>query len=294
MKIGIAYKPTAGGFLRYGENDYKKIKSFGYDAIDLSLAETESPIYAQDDAAFEQWALRQKALIAEAGLVLSQVHGPWRWPPQDSTPEDRRERMEKMKRSLWITRLLGCKHWVVHPIMPFGTKDPESDEGQKTWELNLSFMTELLAYAKEQDIIICLENMPMPQFSLGAPADVLRVAQALNDEHFKLCLDTGHLLRIPNLSVGKTVRELKGELKVLHVHDNMGDHDRHLWPTQGILDWSEFVSALREIGFDGVFSLETAPSADLNDADFEAACKELYGIAARIVSGEYISKETNV
>ena len=285
MKIGIAYNPTKGGFLRYGEDVYKKIKSFGYDAIDLSLAETESPIYAKNDAAFEQWALRQKALIAEAGLVLSQIHGPWRWPPQDATPEDRQERMEKMKRSLWATRLLGCKHWVVHPIMPCGTHDLETDEGQKTWDLNMEFMPELLAYAKEQDVIICLENMPMTAFSIATPSDIMRVVQEMNDPHFQVCLDTGHVAVFSELTVGDSARMLGEHLKVMHVHDNLGNRDAHLWPTKGVIDWADFAAALKEIGFNGTFSLETLPSAELNDSDFEAACIELYRIAEGIIFG---------
>ena len=42
----------------------------------------------------------QKELAEAAGVSVHQVHGPWRWPPQDGTEEERAERMEKMKNTI--------------------------------------------------------------------------------------------------------------------------------------------------------------------------------------------------
>ena len=46
------------------------------------------------------------------------------------------------------------------------------------------------------------------------------------------------------------------EIKALHIHDNLGNHDDHLVPCCGIIDWKAFVNSLHEINYDGVFSLE--------------------------------------
>ena len=46
-------------------------------------------------------------------------------------------------------------------------------------------------------------------------------------------------------------------MKVLHVHDNDGERDRHWYPYGGVIDWNDFGAALREIGFDGTLSLES-------------------------------------
>lgn len=188
-----------------------------------------------------------------------------------------------MKRSILITNMLGCKYWVVHPIMPCGTNDLNTGDSQKTWNLNKEFMSELLDFAKSCDVTICLENMPMRNFPLANPTQILKFVKSINDDHFKICLDTGHAAVFPGSSVGDAVRELGEEIKVLHVHDNMGDRDSHLYPTKGIIDWVDFINALKVINFNGVFSLETEPSTELDDKDYESANIELYSIAKKLV-----------
>lgn len=136
--------------------------------------------------------------------------------------------MEKMKRSILFTSILGCKHWVIHPIMPYGIQEKDTKDAEKTWELNIEFMSRLLEYAKEQDIVICLENMPMPQFSIATPAKILEFVKTMNDDHFKICLDTGHVAVFSELSIADEVLRLGDNIKAIHIHDNMGDGDTHL------------------------------------------------------------------
>ncbi|MFQ9872569.1 MAG: sugar phosphate isomerase/epimerase family protein [Oscillospiraceae bacterium] len=78
----------------------------------------------------------------------------------------------------------------------------------------------------------------------------------LLDSEDVVCLDTGHshLVRQP---LAQEARLLGKHLKLLHVHDNCGFNDEHLAPGYGSIPWPEFLSALRDIGYDGVFSAET-------------------------------------
>ena len=115
MRIGIRIQAYA----RFGEEKFKKARAHGYDAVDYGMMDTETPLYTCSDAELKQQMARERALAEEAGILISQTHGPWRWPTQDGTAEDRAERMEKMKRSILATHLLGCSNWVVHPLMPW-------------------------------------------------------------------------------------------------------------------------------------------------------------------------------
>ena len=184
--------------------------------------------------------------------------------------------------SIQAARLLGAKYWVIHPIMPYGALDLDTEDPPKTWALNKEFFTELLQFAKEQDVTICLENLPMAKFSLADPRQVLKFVKEMNDDHFKMCLDTGHSNFFPEVNLSDVVRQIGPELKVLHVHDNMGDRDFHLWPTKGIIDWSGFMQALKDIDFQGVFSLETAPDIKLEYAPYEEAFAQLCQIAKNV------------
>ncbi len=274
MKIGIESVPDhKSGYGVFGKEKYKKIRSHGYDCIDFDMADTNSHWYTEPFEDTAKAIAEERRLIEEAGLEISQIHGPWRWPPQDSTVEERAERMEKMKRSIVMTRLFGCKNWVIHPIMPYGLDEAGTESADKTWNLNVEFMSELLKTAKENAIIICFENMPMRNFSLAKPIDTLRFVKEMNDDNFKMCLDTGHTTVFGDMSVGNAVRAIgKDYLRVLHVHDSTGGMDLHLTPYCGDINWDEFAEALGEIGFDGVFSLETTPSKALDTDLFEDMC----------------------
>ncbi|MBE6757328.1 MAG: sugar phosphate isomerase/epimerase [Ruminococcaceae bacterium] len=256
----MRYGTGAWMFGRFGEDRYKKLKESGFDCVDYPLADTDGEFYTATDERRHAMIAHEKALAAESGVSFHQVHGPWRWPAQDGTEEERAERMEKMKRSLQFTAELGCKNWVIHPIMPFGVNEKDDPElAAKTWDINRVFMSELLALAKSYDITICFENMPMPAFSLGDPAAILKFVQEMNDDHFMICLDTGHAEVCPDFTAGSAARLMGKYVRVLHVHDNDGQHDWHQLPFFGVTDWQDFGVALKEIGYDGVFNFETNP-----------------------------------
>lgn len=282
MKIGIQVKITD----RCNYEHYEKLKQLGYCCIDLDLSNTEIFPYDCSETELQEWICREKTAIEEAGMEVSQVHGPWRWPPRDDTEENRAERMEKMKKSLRITALLGCKNWVVHPIMPFGVDDIELNKQEETWDFNMHFMRELLQVAKEYGIVICLENMPMLKFSLARPREILRFVQTINDDNFQICLDTGHVNVFRELDITEEIRLLDKYIRVLHVHDNNGGYDGHFMPFYGNIDWRAFKNALDEIGFEGVFSLETLPSERLPSAIAENVYKILFDIANDIINPE--------
>lgn len=287
MKIGIGIEASfidRQGYGRWGEDTYNKLKEFGYSCVDFNMADTESIIYTAPKEESDAMLLHEKELALRAGIEINQAHGPWRCPVQDFTEADRIERMDKMKKSIRATAILGCKNWVIHPLMPYGTEEINTENAQKTWDINLTFMSELLKTAKEYDITICLENMPMHKFSLAKPSDILRFVQTINNEHFKICLDTGHVAVFDDLVLADETRRLGKEIRALHVHDNRNNLDLHLMPYLGVIDWESFAIALKDIQFDGCFSLETAPSKKLSDVLFEDTSRLLLKISQEITS----------
>jgi sugar phosphate isomerase/epimerase len=283
MKIGVSVEPYGKAANYFGDKLFQKLASFGFSAVDYNISGTLYELYSMDDEAFAQRLASERAAAQKAGITIHQMHGPWRSPPRDATPEDRRERMEKMKRSIQAARLLGAKYWVIHPIMPCGALDLDTENPPKTWALNKEFFTELLQYAKEQDVTICLENLPMVKFSMANPQQILKFVKEMNDDHFKICLDTGHSTFFPTVCLSDMVRQMGPELKALHIHDNMGDRDFHLWPTKGIIDWPGFIQALKDIDFQGVFSLETAPDKNLEPAPYAQAFAELCQLTQNLI-----------
>ena len=246
MKLGSTVNP----FGCYGKERYKKMKEFGFGYADYGIS---GELNGRTEEEYEALILAEKALADEAGVTIWQVHGPWRYPPHDETEALRAERAEVMRRSIRLTALIGCQYWVIHPLMPFGA---ESDFAQdEFWRINYEFFSALLPYAKEHGITICFENMPMRRLSMSTTEKTLEFIRMINDDNFKLCLDTGHEA-VFNADVENAVRMAGKDLKVLHIHDNDGKGDKHWVPYMGIINWRAVSDALEEIGFDGVFSLE--------------------------------------
>ena len=103
MKIGITSKLSER---KWGDDYYKKAKSFGFSYHDFNMSNTNTPLYFDNDELIK----KEKALADAASATIWQVHGPWRWPPQDDTAERRAERAEKMAISIRAARLLGAKY----------------------------------------------------------------------------------------------------------------------------------------------------------------------------------------
>ena len=251
---------------RYGfEQGIRRIAELGYECLDYQrFCDTETPLFQMDVAGFEKELLRQRKFIETTGLAINQTHGPWRWPINDFTPEDRAERFEKMSRSILGTAVLGCDKMVIHPIMPFG-----GDEGihtQEVWEINVEFMGRLCEVGRQHGVAICLENMPFRCQSTSTPEAILKLVRLIGAPNSKVCLDTGHSLVMgiqPAVAVEQIGRE---HLACLHVHDNNGEGDFHWIPFTGKGDWAAFTKALREIGYEGVVSLETGIPNGIPDA----------------------------
>ncbi len=239
--------------------DLGQIRSYGYDAIDYQcFVYTENPFFKKDDRDFEEALKMHKKAVEEAGLVISQTHGPWRFPPQDATKAERKERFEKMVRSIRGTAILGAKHFIIHPVMPFGLNDKGHEN--ETYEINLEFMTRLSQVGQEYGVIVCLENMPFPELSLASVPSILSFVKKVDSAFFKMCLDTGHCTMF-ELSPADAVRLIGKEyLCALHIHDNDGVNDLHLHPFSGVIHWDDFGNALREMDYTGVISLETKVS----------------------------------
>ena len=113
--------------------------------------------------------------------------------------------------------------------------------------------------------------------------EIGELAETINDEHFQLCLDTGHGW-IRGTTPGDAVRMAGKTLKVLHVHDNVQLPDPHLVPGMGTIDWDDFMAALRETEFDGVLSLECELDEFFPDLDLDIRFEKLKAVAADLLN----------
>ena len=97
------------------------LRELGYGCADLqSFVNTETEWFSLPaPQRLRKWEEIGKT-ARDCGITISQTHGPWRFPPQDYTEEDRAERFEKMAIALEGTAAVGAPCMAIHNIMPWG------------------------------------------------------------------------------------------------------------------------------------------------------------------------------
>ena len=151
---------------------------------------------------------------------------------------------------------------------------------------------ELLPFAKEHNVKIATENMwnwfPDAEHSTFAacatPESFNAHLDAVNDDYFVACLDIGHAeMKGSNTTAEEMVRALGNRLKALHIHDNDRLHDSHQLPFTMNIDFEPIVKALKDINYDGYFTLEASSYLeDMKNPDVNKCVKDLYNSAKRL------------
>ena len=153
----------------------------------------------------------------------------------------------------------GVKNAVLH-LDNLNERDLTNDEKRAE---NLKALRKLVEHIKGKDIKIALENMEAFPSTID---DLLWFIDELGDENLSICLDTGHLNISENPDPRDFILRAGKHLHALHVHDNNGKADRHLFPfntfgalaveRSGNVNWKAFAEALKEIGYNDLFNYE--------------------------------------
>lgn len=223
----------------------------GFKHIDLNLWDAfsqDSPLLSPD---WQNWTDDVKATAERLSLDFVQAHasdGAWPDSPEYSA------RLELLKRELVICRQLGIPGMVVHAI----TRANGSRNEFMT--VNASFYRELMPMAEQTGVMVYTENTctkNCPTYFLLNGNDVNELCSLVdNPRHFGCCWDVGHA-HIQGVNHRQCIQDLGNNLRAVHIHDNMGDYDRHLQPfTAGNLPFDEIIQGLLDINFKGCFTLE--------------------------------------
>lgn len=253
IKIGI--ESTAYITDKNYTEGIKKMKEHGYDCMDFrDFMCPDSEFYSMDQKQFVEYFSEFRKAADCIGVNVWQMHS--MWPQDDTTEKSRALVIEKSKLAIKAAGILGCKYFIIHPVLPYGWGDePTIEEAHK---LTVERINELLPFAKKEGVVICLENIPLPKgHSFSTMQEFKDVVRAISDSNVKLCYDTGHCNVIAENQY-ESIKLFGDDLATLHVHDDINHQDRHLIPYQGQIDWQEIVKALGRIGFNGCVSLETS------------------------------------
>lgn len=252
MKISTEIDSVA---LHIGEEKaVELVAKTGFDGWDFSMfqmCENENGILVPTthplaQSNYLEFARKLKQIGLDNGIVCNQGHAPF---PSSLKSE------YYLKRAIECVAEAGGEICIIHP-MNDGTP-------QENAEMYLS----LLPFAKEHNVKIATENMwnwfPDAEHSSFAacatPESFNAHLDAVNDDCFIACLDIGHAeMKGSDTTAVEMIKALGSRLKALHIHDNDKLHDSHQLPFSMNIDFVPIVKALKEIGYDGYFTLEAS------------------------------------
>jgi sugar phosphate isomerase/epimerase len=155
------------------------------------------------------------------------------------------EAVDEIKRALDVAERIPFRYLVQH----LGTgREPLDGRHQDAAFNSLEY---LVVFAAQRGVKIALENTPGELSSPDALMDFLRQTRLAD---LGLCFDAGHARLGDGVEEG--FERMRERIVTTHIHDNHGDHDDHLVPFEGSIDWDAALRALRTAPVDLPLVLE--------------------------------------
>lgn len=257
-----------GGFLKASEIEavLNRLCNIGYDCFDLNLCPDWNKSYLFfDSEEYIEYFERIRRIVDLNNTRINQTHAFF---PLDS--QDYEWLVKTIKRQIHATKLLGAKYIVIHPFL----YKIEEEYKKEVREINVKFFNDIKEALIEHNIVACLENLweynkdgIIVKSNTSNADEINAILDELNDdEHFGICLDTGHM-NLVHQNIPSQIRKMDKRLKALHINDNDGIKDDHLIPTQGNIDWISVKEALEEIQYEGSFNMELTVYNYIKDID---------------------------
>ena len=174
----------------------------------------------------------------------------------DSEKSQRITAMDEVKRALESAEQVPINACVLH----LGHKGDTWDT--RALENSLTAIEHLKAFAHPLGVRILIENL---QNEITSPEHILEILNVGHFDRVGVCLDIGHahLSRPssdshPNIGIDEAFELLKPRIAELHLHDNHGAKDDHLWPGSGSIDWNNIAKHVATLPPDTPGILEIA------------------------------------
>ncbi len=224
------------------------------------------------------------ALLATHGVTARSLHSPLypdvrryteeRW--YSLCSEDEAHRSESVAATIRSADFLarhGGGVVVLHTSFPAERVFPHR------WHAFLASL-DALCDALPENVRFAVENTPGESTRIEK---ILGIVERYPAERVGVCLDLAHAHM--QGSVLNAIRTAGGRLMHVHASDNHGVRDDHFVPGKGSISWEPAVAALREIGFEGMFTLELrdyTTGADAPYRSFEEILAECRGMTDRL------------
>ncbi len=160
--------------------------------------------------------------------------------------------MDEVKRALEAAEQVPFSHLILHLGERGDTWSP------RTLEHAMTAVEHLRAFARPLGVQILLENLEKNE--VAEPQNLMEILSVGHFDDIGICLDVGHA----HLGDGilPAIDTMGPRIRSVHVHDNLGDKDAHLWPGDGTIAWPETMQALGALAKPPATVLEIHPTLE--------------------------------
>lgn len=138
--------------------------------------------------------------------------------------------MDEVKRALESAEMIPVSAITLH----LGLKDDPWNE--RAIENSLTAIEHIKTFASPLGVKVLLENL---QNDVTTPEHLLEIMNIGHFDNVGVTLDVGHA-HLSDTGLEHAFELLHSRIGELHVHDNHGLRDEHLWPGSGEIDWTKF------------------------------------------------------
>jgi D-psicose/D-tagatose/L-ribulose 3-epimerase len=219
-----------------------KCKRMGFDAVE---------IIPFDPARFP--ARRVRSAAADLGLTINTGYGmPAEYNIISPDPAVRRRGVDFSKMLIDLSNEAGAKVFGGMIYCGWGYLTGKMRTAEE-WKWGVENYREIAEYARGASSLI-LGIEPVNRFEshfINTAADAIRFIEEVGTANVKVHLDTFHMIREEN-NITEAVRAAGKRLGYVHACENQRGV-----PGTGLMPWTEFFRALREVGYDGCVTIES-------------------------------------
>ena len=136
--------------------------------------------------------------------------------------------MDEVKRAIEAAEQVPFTSVVLH----LGVR--EDHWSPRSLEHSLTAIEHLKAFAHPLGVKCLLENL---HNEVATPEHLLEILTVGHFDNVGICFDAGHA-HLSDEGLDTAFSLLQSRIAEVHLHDNHGTRDEHLWPGSGTIDWS--------------------------------------------------------
>lgn len=232
MRIGFR---TAGFRGWETERVVDELAAIGYHGVELCL---EAPDLRPETIKEERCEeIRRQMDLLNIAIASVSYHG-------DGEPSE--QRAENQLRAVQVAAWFGSEILVLN-------SEKAGEDREQQWEAFVRHVRRLAEAGERYGVYLAFE--PEPSLLLEDTNDMLRLIREVGSPRVAVNLDVGHC-HITDPDPPASIRRLGRRIVHTHIEDILDRVHNHLIPGQGNLEFKPILSALRNVGYRGYYTLD--------------------------------------